>query len=148
MLQTKRTRLSDEPTKMLQSRPDEATLNVWRLQRSIRGLPLAVRLRLLFWWMMADENLAIFQFEYCEEVSVLVLVFFFFFFFVFFVFIHLVFFQFLYFTEDLSAPERRLIGMKYRLMKVQLKTRMMREVHQHLVSTFSFVIPFVILSLI
>ena len=60
-----------EATVAVSPRPDEATRNVWRLRHQIRQLPLLVRLQILFWWLTSPDNLTIFKFEYCEEVSVL-----------------------------------------------------------------------------
>ena len=46
---------------------DEATVAFWRIGRSIRSLPLDIRLQILFWWLL--DHLT--SFEYAEEVSAL-----------------------------------------------------------------------------
>ena len=126
---------SDEDTSSL--KPTEATITLWRLNQRIRALPLLARLQILFWWL--TENLAMFEFTYCEEVRVL---------FYFFILVSdiclihgLSLFQFLYFTEDLPGPERMQIHRQYRLLKGNSKNMMMKEVHQHLVSTSFFFSP-------
>ena len=48
-------------------KPDEATVAFWRLRRGLAKLPLEVRLRILFWWVLDHLHL----FESDADVSVL-----------------------------------------------------------------------------
>ena len=60
----KRMRCLDTPP-VQKMKPDEATINFWRLRAGILCLPLHVRLHILFWWLL--DHLS--SFEYCEDVS-------------------------------------------------------------------------------
>ena len=43
----------------------------------------------------------------------------------------------MYFIEDMSAEDRNYLGTKFANMQIAKKAHLSRDVHQHLVSTFS-----------
>ena len=64
--------LKPDETTLTKQTPDEATVAFWRLRQAISVLPLEIKLKILFWWLMDHLHL----FEYWEDVSVLCYLFF------------------------------------------------------------------------
>ena len=57
--------LMDDEAPIVKMVRDDATLQFLRLRKGISTLPLEIRLRILFWWLLDHLK----EFEYYEDVS-------------------------------------------------------------------------------